>query len=216
MQRRALLGLIALLSAASTACASEHASAGSAAACMNVGPCGGELVGSWKMVNFCFDQPSAPADLSAACPSVALKVSNVSVAGNVMYNADKTFSQSATITASVGLTLPGSCLQGQNAVTCTQIEASSNQDASSSPLTCTTLADGGCQCNSALHETAEASGTYTVDKSRLTQFDVGGGTDDEDFCVKGSNLYLLAPAMMNMQMPAEAGVLSGSLVLQRQ
>jgi hypothetical protein len=214
MKPRARFGLVALLAAASPACTSEHS--GSSAACMDVAPCGGELVGSWKMLDFCFDQPTPPADLTAICPSVAIDVPSAGVTGKVTYNADKTFSQSVTITASVSLTLPGSCLQGKNAVTCTQIEASAADQDPTSDVSCTMLPDGGCQCTSQLNESSEVSGTYTLDKFRLTQFAVGGGTDAEDFCVKGSNLYLLAPTMMNVQMPAQAGVLSGNLVLQRQ
>ena len=182
---------------------------------MDVAACGGELTGSWKILNFCFDQPSAPSNLLDVCPTATLNVSNTVVTGNITYKADKTFSQATMLTATLTLTIPGSCLQGQNAVTCSQLESSSNQDATGSKVACISTADAGCQCSSGLQESSTDSGTYTVDNTRLTMVNQDGATDEEDFCVKGSNLYMLAP--MTMQVPADMGdALTGSLVLQRQ
>jgi hypothetical protein len=182
---------------------------------MDVAACGGELTGSWKILNFCFDQPSAPSNLLDVCPTATLNVSNTVVTGNITYKADKTFSQATMLTATLTLTIPGSCLQGQNAVTCSQLESSSNQAATGSKVSCSSTADAGCQCSSALQDSSQDSGTYTVDKARLTLVNKDGATDEEDFCVKGSNLYMLAP--MTMQVPADMGdALTGTLVLQRQ
>jgi hypothetical protein len=200
-----------------TSCGTNHTAGGGTPTCMNVAPCGGNLTGSWKMVNVCFDQPTPPSDVTDFCPTAKLNVSNPAVTGNVAYNADKTFTQTATVTATLTLTLPGSCLTGQNAVTCTQIESSSNQGVMdpSQLVTCVMTADNGCQCSSALQDTSQATGTYTVDTSHLMQVGSDGSTDDEDFCVQGNNLYLLAPQSMTMTMPM-AGDISLSLVLQRQ
>jgi hypothetical protein len=212
MDERRFLGCLALLSCLSSSCGTEHSNA--SAACVDVAACGGDLTGSWKILNFCFDQPSAPANLLDVCPTATLNVSNTIISGNISYKADKTFTQKTSLTATLTLTIPGSCLQGQNAVTCTQLESSSNQGSTGSKVACSSTADAGCQCSSALQDTSEDSGTYTVDKARLTLVAENGATDEEDFCVQGSNLYLLAP--MTMQVPVDMGdALTGTLVLQR-
>jgi hypothetical protein len=213
MEQRRFLTCLALLGCLSTGCGSGHSSA--AAACVDVAACGGDITGNWKILNFCFDQPSAPSNLLDVCPTATLNVSNTVVTGNISYKADKTFTSKTNLTATLTLTIPGSCLQGQNAVTCDQLESSSNQTGPNGKVACISTADAGCQCSSSLQDSGQDSGTYTVDKARLTLVSDNGGTDEEDFCIEGSNLYLLAP--MTMQLPANmSDALTGNLVLQRQ
>ena len=210
------LALVATLGT-TTSCGTNHTAGGGSTTCMNAVPCGGNLTGNWKMVSVCFDQPTAPSDITDFCPTAKYNVSNATVTGSIAYNADKTFTQMATVTATVTLTLPGSCLTGQNAVSCTQLESSSNQGVTdpAQRVSCLMTNDNGCQCSSALQDTSQASGTYTVDASHLMQLGTDGSTDDEDYCVAGNNLYLLAPQSMTMDMPM-GGELTLNLMLQRQ
>jgi hypothetical protein len=212
MRELLLVGLGVMLAAA---CGSDHSTSGADAnggMCTGLAACGGDITGEWKITGICFDTPIVPSDISDQCPTAKLQVSNQVVTGNVSYKTDMTFSQNANITATVTLTLPGSCLQGVDSTSCSEIEASSNTDPTQPQVTCTQTSDGGCQCSSPLIDMSQVDGTFTTSGDTVMMASSDGSSDNEDYCVKSKTLYLLAP-QMEMGM---AGTVTGTLLLAKE
>jgi hypothetical protein len=221
MKEIQVLRVVLLVATFAVSCGKSDSNTGDTAsdACTAVTACGGDLTGTWKMENFCFDQPSLSADVMQFCDTAKIAISNSNVTGTLSYKADKTFTQDAMITATATLTLPGTCISAAQ-LSCTEIESNSNDPASTDAtgmLTCTPTPDGGCQCSQEVSDSSQASGTFTVDKSTVTQVNsADGSTDVEDFCVKGKTLYLVQPMTTVAMGSMGDASLTGSLVLAKQ
>ncbi len=158
--------------------------------CGKVAACGGNLVGTWNVVDAC----TSGAPTSAAnpnCPSEMLHVSSSTVSGTMTYNADMTYSISFTETASDTLTLPVSCL---GTYTCETFPMTFN---STTMATCTT-AGAYCNCNVPFSVKNTTQGTYSVSGNTLTTTASNGGSSNVGgggYCVSGSTLHLLSVPM---------------------
>ncbi len=162
--------------------------------CMPVAPCGGNLVGTWKIVDSCSAGTASP---NPSCPGETTQVSSLSVSGTYTFNGDGTYSASLSETAAETITIPTSCLSTSTIpATCDQLSMSltgpisTSDDAGTGSTTgmCTT-ASGSCNCAFRLSvSSAMDTGTYATsgDTVRLNESSIS-----ETYCVSGSALYLL-------------------------
>lgn len=178
-----------------------------AAACGTVAACGGDVTGRWNVTATCL---TTALNLSNVCAGITATIA-FSYSGNAVYNADLTYTQTASVGGAVHYQFPSSCLGTQ---TCAQVQA--NILASNSALamgmsfqsaTCQT-ANGGCACDATLSPSpANETGTYSTTANVLSTAHAGM-TDQVNYCVNGNTMH---------QMPTAATTnVSGSLVLTKQ
>ena len=196
------------------------------AACSNVTPCGGDVVGTWNVTSSCL---TVSGDLSVwyvgldRCESVSV-TGSLDVTGTWTANADGTYSDNTTTTGTETLELLGSCLRIEGTcTTCSRIgpalasvgyasvtcEEDPNRDPS---LECGL----GCTCLATIDETGglgvaplypSGSGTYTVAGSTLL---ITAREQEYAYCASGSTVSV-TPLSTD-----RTGTLTGTVLLQRQ
>jgi hypothetical protein len=189
-------------------CSSSSGSgAAGADSCGKVAPCGGDLVGTWTVVDACSGATTASSGSPiASCPNATAQVGNVSASGTATFNADMTYSVSITESGSETLVVPTSCLtSGTTTVTCTDLATTLNgvlgaDDAGAATTSCT-ASGSSCDCTITLAGTSDnETGTYSISGDTVTTVptaapgttaSTGGGS----YCVQGSDLHLISMAM---------------------
>jgi hypothetical protein len=161
--------------------------------CGKVAPCGGDIVGDWTIVDGCLTFTGAgAAPLGDACPSALLDAAGVTVRGNVSYKTDLSFSGTYTMSGTMALNIPQSCLTIQGiTLTCAQIDQSFKDQFAQSPdpsiqsVSCS--GSSSCRCTFVMTpQTSSGAGTYTTSGTTVTE----NGTSTSGYCVQGSELYI--------------------------
>jgi len=196
MKWMAALGLLAGFGLSIAACGGGSKSS----ACNQVGACGGSVVGTWKVTGSCLNaggNAAMASGISMSCPNASVGNANVSQTGSVTYKADMTFTATTTISGSVSVVLPASCLTQMGVtITCDQLNqvfksvGSSAGAAGSSggglPDIHCSSSGGGCACTTSIPmQTSTTSGTYSTSGSLLTE-----NGSISDYCVQGDKLYV--------------------------
>ncbi len=187
---------------------------GSEAACTNVTPCGGNVVGTWNVTSSCLTV-SGDLDLSnlgLGCAS-ALVTGSLRVTGTWTANGNGTYSDNTTTTGTEIVELPTECLNVSGTrTTCERIGAPLSAVGFASVNCTTNPATGGCTCPATIDQAGgigvapmypSASGTYTTAGSVLT---ITAGEQEYSYCVSGTTLTMT---------PQSVGR-TGTVVLQRQ
>jgi hypothetical protein len=204
--------LVAVLAAASlSGCGSD--SAGSAT-CGKVQPCGGSVVGSWKISSTCVTSAGVVGLMADFCPTGTVTPS-FQVSGNITYNTNATYSGTFTESGTVTLGLPPSCLtDGATTFTCAQADAMFKASADPMAVSSVTCSGSGASCSCKfvmVPQTSTESGTYTTAGTTLTQTasTAGATADDNPYCVQGNELHIIDFDMsMPMGMMGQVTVLS--------
>ena len=198
---------------------------GDSGSCPDMGNCGGDIVGTWKIVTSCFDglSQAVSSGTSGSCNQETIDASQISISGTMSYKADGTFMQSLKLAGNLKVLIPASCLTVQGiTITCAQLNQAASSQASSSgkansglggPLTCSNAGGGACSCSEPLQgSSSNNAGTYSAKDGVLTQT---GSSSSNDYCVQGNRLYL--QAHQNMSMGSTGQVALGSrMVLEKQ
>jgi len=156
--------------------------------CSNTAACGGAVVGTWTITSSCVSESASMLD--SQCPTATASGSNLTISGSITYNADGTYSSTSTVSGSVSVTLPPSCLTTNGVtLTCAQL----NQLFQSNPTAGVTLNCTGtssCACTETLaSQTSSETGTYTTTAAGLlTNTPTGGTVSQTDYCVKGTTM----------------------------
>jgi hypothetical protein len=170
---------------------------GRAASCGKVSPCGGGLVGSWKVVAGC-DQAgilTTGASLVLACPNLVIDVLDRSSDGTMTFGADGTYTASTVTSQTLRADLPPSCLSlNGTPLTCSEAGLALKLALAVAPVVgnvdCTTTTRQlTCSCTFALGpETIEEAGTFSTLANRVTtvSFD-GTSTASRTYCVEGGS-----------------------------
>lgn len=180
---------------------------GSGATCPSVSPCGGNIVGTWKVTQSCVTASEDLNSAGAGCTG-ATAVLEITYGGSLTYKSDLTFDYSAvTATEIVHEHFPSGC--SPFGLTCQQLAQTATDGG---PPRCSIDALGGCNCDSVMMLTSSyPTGTYAVSGSMLTTTSTTSMPSTSSFCVQGSVLYLI-PGQA-----ADAAVsLTGELVLAKQ
>ena len=205
-------------------CSSD--SSGSGGNCGKVAPCGGDIVGTWKVVDSCAD--SAPATTSTgACPGETFQVASLSASGTITFSADMTYDVSLIESASETATVPTSCLgtggTGGIPVSCDEFAKVLAEVTPADAGASTTCAASGsnCRCNTVLSGLAvHDKGTYALSGSTLTSTSIPstGTSTAAGYCVQGNTLHITSTLMGTGNAPASPamGVPAADLVATRQ
>jgi hypothetical protein len=163
-----------------------------AASCSNVAPCGGSVVGSWKVASSCM-KLSGQMDVSLSslgCATVPV-TGSLTTTGTFIANADGTFVDNTTTTGSATFPLAPSCLS-VSSVPRTCEELMSNFESLGWTTSSCTNTNGQCNCTVTANQhgglgtvsgIATMKGMYSTSGNTLT-------TDDLTFpyCVSGDTL----------------------------
>ena len=202
-------------------CSSSSGSGAGADSCGKVAPCGGDIVGTWKVVDTCTEGTLASSGSPiASCPSATAQVGNLSASGTATFNADMTYSVALSESASETIDVPMSCLSsGGTTVTCADLATSlgtalGGDDAGSTTATCAT---SGSSCNCTITVggmTDNETGTYSISGDTVTTTPTAApgttvSTRGGSYCVQGSDLHLISMAMTG---PAGPSMPSGDIV----
>jgi hypothetical protein len=178
---------------------------GSGASCPSVSPCGGNIVGTWKVTQSCVTATDDLSNTGSGCPG-ASAVLDFMYGGTITYNADQTFDSTITVSEVAHEHFPSGCMPF--GLTCQQLGQSAMDAGVGS---CSTDAQGGCTCDATTTlATTTPNGTYSVSGSRTTSTSAAGKTSTGSYCVQGSVLYVIPD-------PGDGGLTAtGEIVLAKQ
>ena len=159
----------------------------------NVTPCGGDVVGTWTVTPSCLKVTGELdlSDFSMGCSSAPV-TGSFQVTGTWIAYANGTYSDNTITSGSEQFTLAASCLViSWTPITCRS--AGQLMSGGYDSLSCTSAADGGCNCTATVKQTgglglvfwnAQVSGTYKTSGNVLTTDD----TAQYSYCVSGNKM----------------------------
>jgi hypothetical protein len=186
------IGALALI--ATTGCGDNDG-----ASCGEFAACGGDVVGSWSLQNFCGTAKIDDDD----CKGMTMEMNGVNFSGTVTFNADKTYTTDSMRSGYATMHMPSACLTVQGIkITCEQVNmalmAQRNMDAPFSGITCS-AEPAGCACKVTFKpESSKETGKYSTSGTTLTTTSAAGDTETNDYCVAGSTLRMKPPKSMGM------------------
>jgi hypothetical protein len=165
--------------------------------------CGGDIVGAWALEDACDAKPTATLTESD-CPQASVaRILSASVSGMYTFNADQTFSTSASTMFMVSWVFPSECVSGGGAAACDSLQ-SKLQDGVGFIYSSVACAPSGsaCDCTVGLKFGGSFAGTYSTAGSALTLTVPGATTTGTtSYCVRGPTLTLHTtplPGVMGM------------------
>lgn len=176
---------------------------GSSASCADVAPCGGNIVGTWKVTQSCVTATEDFSSAGAGCTGAAA-VLGITYAGTLTYNADLTFDFSAvTANETVHEHFPAGC--SPFGLTCQQLGQTAID---AGTARCSTDTQGGCDCDDVVMLTSNnPAGTYSVSGSKLTTTSAQTGMPSTNsYCVQGNVLYLILDQTSDGGLQATGGI----------
>jgi hypothetical protein len=186
-----MLRCVAIVAMAS----SLSCSSGSHASCTAVAPCGGNLVGTWKLQDSCSSSTS-----TVSCGTNHTAFSE-NLNGTITFNSDMTYALSSGGDETITLTIPLSCFTNTGTTTdlaCTGVR--SGPSSLPGPGTCT-VSGSNCDCHmdEPLPNVTE-SGTYGLSGSMITTTPSNGdGTNSTvGYCVSGDTLSIGGAAVVGV------------------
>jgi len=193
-------------------------------------PCGGDVVGTWVIDDFCLNSTSEALTSSVQSVLVAVitqpecqdaiqdKTPDYNISGEYDFGQDGSGHQDVTVELSVPLTLSGDCLNALLAqpvtadqAVCDQLAAqlTNSFDAASKsalPSTTCTFEQSACQCEvHSLPQVSQTDGQYALDGNSFVSPD----GDTFDYCVSGEG------ATLQLNTP-DTAYARGTIVLRRQ
>jgi hypothetical protein len=196
------LTIAAAIGVTSSGCSSS--SDGAAGSCGKVSPCGGSIVGTWKIQDACANSASAPlADME--CSGETLQIGSLNASGTVTFNADMTYTVSVNESFSETLNTPTTCLtMGGATVSCSDLSATASAaamglDGGMTKASCAT-AGSNCACTiTASNEVDNETGTYTLSGNTFTTTPTGSMSSSMSsstgYCVQGNTLHVISMMM---------------------
>ena len=206
MKTHIAVGFASLVSVVTISCGGDGGGGGGS--CGQVAGCGGNVVANWQVAEVCGnDAPMAP----PSCPAATIDTSGIKFGGNFNAKADMTYTSTLSLSGSMKMTLPGTCLMaGPVTLTCADLTAALQGDAMEPDSTfqsASCVAAGtGCACTMVMKpDSTSETGTYSTSGSVLTLVDQDG-PEMSDYCVKGNNLHLRESMPMPMGMTMNVGI----------
>jgi hypothetical protein len=170
------------------------AQATSGGSCGKVEPCGGSVLGTWKIENTCLSNGGLVGDASDICATATLASTGISGTGTVTWGTDGTYHATGTLSLSFKLTIPTSCFAADK--TCADADAEMKADPTVVSTGCVT-SGASCVCQFSSVESDE-TGTWSTSGTTLTQTSTGGTASSDPYCVVGNELHDIA---LDMSMP---------------
>ena len=177
---------LAVLVASASSCGGSSGGGGGVGGplgCAQVEPCGGDVLGTWKLTAGCINTAALTATIAAFCPGASASAAALTVSGTVTYNADMTYvasgvSEAVTVTEVV----PISCT-GQSS--CAAFAQSLIAGSTDPTETATCTGSSTCTCKiSGTTTLMTESGSYSTAATTLSMIPATTGTQsDNDYCV---------------------------------
>jgi len=185
------------------------------ASCGRTEPCGGSVVGNWKMVDSCI-QVTPEMLTDTFCPQGTIRPLSFEPSGNVAFAVNSSYSSALTVSMTLLESLPSSCLTAEG-ITCAdfnsaiQDELATNPDPRFQSYVCA-AAGSNCDCTVVLTPmTTAETGTYATAGTVLSTTASDGTTSDDPYCVQGKTLRII-----DNEMTMDMGSVTGELVFQLQ
>lgn len=142
--------------------------------------CGGDVQGTWNLVNECFEFDDPP---SAECPEATVEA-HTTASGSIVFRSDGTYSSSLLFGGELALEAPASCLDPGE--TCADL---------SDPADGTTCqGTDPCQCTTQLDDvTSEEEGDYATSGTSATLSPPLQLPRTVDYCVDGGTMLVRLP-----------------------
>jgi len=173
--------------------------------CDQVQPCGGDVVGTWKVDGACANaaQENIELQTTATCAGEVLDGAALNVSGSVTFNADLSYTISSwQKTAVLAETAPLSCLPASS---CASVSAGAGATAQ---FTCVDASGGKCNCTLIYPDMFSADvGTYAI-SGETVNLTGAQSADSFPYCVEGPRLHLLTVSTTRVGPNGEAIVLS--------
>jgi hypothetical protein len=189
-----------------------------AGSCGTVQPCGGAVVGTWKVASTCvLDDSAFASDATDICATATIHTTSISSTGGVTYGGDGTYQSTGTITIDFQLTVPTSCFAPGE--TCADLDAGftqeMQQDMTITSHSCA-MSGSSCVCTLGSNQPTTDSGTYVASGTTLTTTPTGGQASADQYCVVGGNTLHDLAVDMSMQTSMGMAKIQGDLVLTKQ
>jgi hypothetical protein len=188
----------------------------------NVTPCGGDVIGTWRVTSSCLEV-SGTMDLTSLglnCKSAEITEGSLQVAGTWTTHADNaTYTDETTVTGTETLELPASCKEISGTVTtCDAIAIPFGMGLGYAELTCVDNdATGGCTCRGKVDQRGGlgvapmvypyATGNFTVADNTIT---VTPDEQEYSYCVAGTTLVVTPKSV------GTTGTVTGTIVLEKE
>ncbi|HXX69504.1 MAG TPA: hypothetical protein VEK07_20135 [Polyangiaceae bacterium] len=196
MRRFAVDVLLALFAVCSwVGCKGSSGGGAGSDSCGQVEPCGGNIVGTWKLSDACANSAALDSEVSStSCPNTTASLASVTPTGSITFNSNMTYTiTAAAIDVSLDIGIPAACLNGGS---CAEVSAALQSELAGSSCSGTS----SCTCNAtetsylSPSSTNDDSGTYTISGETviLTSSDANGDTSTMDYCVQGNDLHFVA------------------------
>lgn len=165
--------------------------------CGRVLPCGGDLVGTWKLETACLDEVLAGQFVtsilneSLSCTGGTARGIRTEASGSISFTSDATYNSDMYVSVSLSVALPSSCSDSQNGIlTCEQLNEwfATLTKKPFDTFACTS-ADSGCNCAVGLSSDFPTMGTYSSSGTTVTL-----GTERAslfEYCVRDNELHLM-------------------------
>ena len=158
------------------------------ASCLQAPPCGGDLVGTWRLLGGCVNGADLTASGSANCPARSVS-GTVDISGTTTFGADLSYSFDVAQTITFFESIPLSCT---TFATCADLQADRATSMPTWVVTCTGTTT--CDCIATISVPGKAvTGTYTTSGTNVVMTDSGSTDPRTDaYCVQGNTLHLMS------------------------
>lgn len=188
------VGVAGTLGSGGTGNTSGGSGGSAAASCSNVAPCGGNVVGTWKVASSCLSVSGSVdiAGLGLGC-SMATASGSLQVTGSWTASADGSYIDNTTTTGTEQLELAANCLNISGTTTDCAGVTGPLEAVGYSSVSCTPSASGGCSCMASVNKMGGV-GVVTADSPKSGNYKTGGNviTSDETrpypYCVSGNTM----------------------------
>ncbi len=168
--------------------------------CPDYAPCGGDIVGSWRVTSICGDL--APAEELSPCEGTT-PTQTLDINGVYTFNADGTATVEGTAHGTFDIEVSDECAAEGGATTAEQfcvlfellaagglgMDAGGMGEALPIEVDCN-YADGVCVCHAEQDVVLDETSTYEVSGNEITITDAEGAVTEADFCIDGDELML--------------------------
>jgi hypothetical protein len=171
----------------SLSCDGSSKKIGDLASCGNFSPCGGSLVGSWKVNKLCADARTTTTDGCTETVDILEYDAEVSF----VFSADNTYSSKGTLNAKADIGFSKDCFSAVKTATCDELFSSISE--AGIRMSCSSGSAGDCRCSETISNKAAAEeGTYTISGNTVTTRATGSTRllPPSEYCVQGNTLML--------------------------
>ena len=186
---KSLLVVAAIISVTSLACGGGSSNG----SCGPITPCGGSVVGTWKVATMCLGTADAGVPKADAACFTTTSNPNMKYGGTFTFLTDGTYTANLAVSGSQTLTYSAGCFNG--AYSCSTIDSVfKNPGTADAGLSgsCTSSSSDNCTCNETMNaQMMPIKGTYTTSGTTISMTSDSDSTPDEsDYCVQGNTLTL--------------------------